>query len=63
MAAMMVAACKERRSPKAILLVTDGYTGWPPRPVGPRVVARLTQVGTAGGVPKWIDRVVLNPLD
>ncbi len=63
MAAMVVAACEERQSPKAILVVTDGYTGWPPKPVGPRVVACLTQAGTAEGVPKWIDSVVLNPAD
>jgi predicted metal-dependent peptidase len=63
MAAMIVAACEERPSPKAILVVTDGYTGWPPRPVGPRVVACLTQTGTAEKVPKWIDSVVLNPAD
>jgi predicted metal-dependent peptidase len=61
MAAMIVAACEERPAPKAILVVTDGYTGWPPKPVGPRVVACLTQVGTAYSVPKWIDSVVLNP--
>ena len=57
------AACEERPSPKAILVVTDGYTGWPPKPVGPRVVACLTQAGTADSVPKWIDSVVLNPED
>ena len=48
---------------KPILVVTDGYTGWPPKPVGPRVVACLTQAGTADSVPKWIDAVVLNPTD
>jgi hypothetical protein len=63
MAAMIVAACAERPSAKAILVVTDGYTGWPPKPVGPRVVACLTQAGTADSVPKWIDSVVLKPVD
>ena len=58
---MIVAACEERPSPKAILVVTDGYTGWPSKPVGPRVVACLTQAGTADSVPKWIDTVLLNP--
>ena len=29
MAAMIVAACEERPAPKAILVVTDRYTGWP----------------------------------
>ena len=61
MAALIVAAAEERPAPKAILVVTDGYTGWPREPVGPRVVACLTQARTAGRVPKWIDTVVLNP--
>ena len=61
MAAMIMAACEERPASKAILVVTDGYTGWPRQPVGPRVVACLTQAGTADSVPKWIDTVVLNP--
>jgi hypothetical protein len=63
MAAMIVAACAERPAPKAILVVTDGYTGWPREPVGPRVVACLAQARTADSVPKWIDAVVLNPED
>ena len=61
MAALIVAAAEERPAPKAILVVTDGYTGWPQKPVGPRVVACLTQARTADSVPKWIDTVVLNP--
>jgi hypothetical protein len=61
MAAMIVAACEERPVPKAILVVTDGYTGWPQKPVGPRVVACLTQSRTTEGVPGWIDTVVLKP--
>ena len=52
MAAMIVAACGERPAAKAILVVTDGYTDWPPNPVGPRVVACLTQAGRADSVPK-----------
>ena len=61
MSAMIVAACKERPAPKAILVVTDGYTGWPREPVRPRVVACLTQASQVGSVPKWIETVVLNP--
>jgi len=63
MTALIVAAAEERPAPKAILVVTDGYTGWPPEPVGPRVVACLTQAETADSVPKWIDTVILNPED
>ena len=61
MAAMIGAACEERPAPKAILVVTDGYTGWPDESVGPRVVACLTRASQADSVPKWIDTVVLNP--
>ena len=61
MAAMIVAAAEERPAPKAILVVTDGYTGWPREPVSPRVVACLTRAGTADSVPEWIDTVILNP--
>jgi predicted metal-dependent peptidase len=63
MAAMIEAACEERPAPKAILVVTDGYTGWPDEPVAPRVVACLTRAGQAASVPTWIDTVVLNPED
>ena len=61
MAALIVAAAKERPAPKAVPVVTDGYTGWPREPVGPRVVTCLTQTRMAERVPKWIDTVVLNP--
>ena len=63
MAAMIVAAAEERPAPKAIPVVTDGFTGWPPEPVGPRVVACLKNAGTADSMPKWIDTVVLNAED
>jgi hypothetical protein len=61
MSALIVAAAEERPAPKAILVATDGCTGWPREPVGPRVVACLTQARTAEHVPNWIDTVVLNP--
>ncbi len=61
MSAMIVAACGERPAPKAVLVVTDGMTDWPPEPVGPRVMACLTQAGWANRVPSWIETVVLNP--
>jgi predicted metal-dependent peptidase len=61
MAAMIVAAAEERPAPKAILVVTDGYTGWPHEPVGPHVMACLTRADTARGVPEWIHTVILNP--
>ncbi len=61
MSALIVAASEERPAPKAILVATDGYTGWPREPVGPRVVACLTQARTADSVPEWIETVVRNP--
>ena len=61
MAAMIEAACEERPAPKAILVVTDGFTGWPSEPVVPRVVACLTRASQAASVPTWINTVVLNP--
>jgi hypothetical protein len=60
---LIVGTAGGRPAPKALLVVPDGYTGWLPKPVGPRVVACLTQAGTADNVPKWIDAVVLKPED
>ena len=61
MSAMILAACEERPAPKAILVVTDGKTGWPSEPVVPRVVAALTRKPHYCPMPpKWIDTVVLN---
>jgi predicted metal-dependent peptidase len=61
MAGLIVAAAEERPAPKAVLVVTDGYTGWPQEPVGPHVMACLTRADTAQGVPEWIHTVILNP--
>jgi hypothetical protein len=63
MAAPIVAACEKRPTSAAILVVADGYTGRPPKPVGPQGAACLTQAGTADRVPNWIDAIVLNPAD
>jgi hypothetical protein len=62
MSALIVAAAEERPAPKAILVVTDGYTGWPREPVGPRVVACLTRKPHYCPMPpQWIDTIALNP--
>jgi predicted metal-dependent peptidase len=61
MAGLIVAAAEERPAPKAILVVSDGYTGWPAKPVGPHVMACLTRASTAERAPDWIQTVVLNP--
>ncbi len=64
MSALIVAAAEERPAPKAILVVTDGETGWPSAPVAPRVVACLTRKPRCCSMPPaWIDTVVLNPVE
>ena len=61
MAGLIVAAAAERPAPKAILVVTDGYTGWPDKPLAPHLMACLTRASTAENMPEWIQTVVLNP--
>ena len=62
MAALIVAAAEERPAPKAILVVTDGYTGWP-KGRGPRVWPASPGCRKPSMPPKWIDTVVLNPAE
>jgi predicted metal-dependent peptidase len=52
-------AAEMRPAPDAIIVVTDGETGWPSREVFPRVVAAITRKNTAHKVPKWIETVVV----
>ena len=52
-------ACGELpKPPDVVVVLTDGYTGWPPRPVpgleSALVIALLTQPETASSVPAWI---------
>jgi predicted metal-dependent peptidase len=62
MSALIAAAAEERPAPKAILVVTDGETGWRSEPVAPRVVACLTRKPCYCPMPpEWIDVVILNP--
>jgi predicted metal-dependent peptidase len=62
MAAMIVAAAEERPAPKAIVVVTDGETGWPSEPVKPMVVVALTRKPRWMSMPpEWCDTVLLNP--
>lgn len=46
-------AAKEDPRPDAIVIITDGYTPWPAEPVGPKVVACITQ-DCGEGPPAWI---------
>ena len=57
MARLVERAAEDR--PDAIVVVTDGWTGWPKLPVQPRVVACLTEEPPGYPVPDWIAKVVL----
>ena len=55
-----------RKHPDAIIVITDGYTPWPPiRPPGntSTVIAVLTQPWTARNVPAWIKAIVITRPD
>ena len=59
---LIVIAAEERPTPKAILVVTDGETAWPGKPVAPHVMACLTRKPQYCAMPPaWIQTVVLNP--
>ena len=49
--------------PAAIIVITDGYTRWPPSPPpGARcVIAALTRSGWMHRVPGWIQAIVITP--
>jgi predicted metal-dependent peptidase len=59
MAAVIEQAAEEKPAPDVILVATDGYTGYPAKPVGPRVVVALTRPDAADSVPSWIKKVVI----
>jgi hypothetical protein len=48
-----------------IVVITDGWTGWPRSKVRPRVVACLTEEPNSDAykVPDWITKVVLHDHD
>jgi len=52
-AAIMTAV--ERSRPDVIVVMTDGYTQWPPEPVGPHVIAAI--INTRQTPPGWIKTV------
>jgi predicted metal-dependent peptidase len=45
--------------PDSIVLITDGYTGWPERQLRARTVVALTDPGWAANVPAWCKTVPL----
>ena len=61
MGALIVHAASQRPIPNAILICTDGWTGWPANPVTPTVVAAITQARNGRyGPPPWIRTVYLH---
>lgn len=63
MDALICEASERKNPPEIILVATDGHTGWPGKPTGPKVLACLTRKRTEASVPDWIERVVLRPED
>lgn len=60
MASAIETAATTRPQPAVIIVITDGYTTWPPtRPPGNRatVIAILTRTNTAKHVPDWITTI------
>ena len=49
--------------PAAIIVITDGYTRWPPSPPpgARRVIAALPRSGWMHRVPGWIQAIVITP--
>lgn len=58
MAAALIQVDKEDH-PDSIVLITDGYTGWPQRQLRARTVVALTDPGWANQVPSWCKTVPL----
>jgi len=56
-----VEAANVERPPDAIILATDGETGWPSSPIGPKVVAAITRRNRSYPVPDWISVVEIDP--
>ena len=54
-----------RRSPAAIIVITDGYTPWPqdPPPGARKVIAALTHTGCINQVPGWIQAIDISDPD
>ncbi len=61
MTRLICEACDQKPAPDAMVVVTDGWTGWPTTPVRPRVVACLTeQPPERYPVPSWASKVMLH---
>ncbi len=52
----------ELESPSIMIVITDGYTGWPaekPENIG-AIIAVLTREGVSDGIPPWIEWIELD---
>lgn len=51
--------CDKTYKPDAIVIITDGFTGWPPKPLRAKVIVALCRPESASQVPKWMTTVHL----
>lgn len=51
--------CDKTYKRGAIVIITDGFTGWPPKPLRARVIVALCRPEWANRVPKWMTTVHL----
>jgi len=63
MAKLVVLASEEKPAPKAIVVLTDGKTDWPSKPVAPKVLVALTRKNDywMSRVPTWMEKLLLKP--
>lgn len=52
-----------KKPPDVVICCTDGYTPWPKKPVGPRVIAAVTQKHKDWPIPDWITTIYIRPGD
>lgn len=60
MSRLLMECAELKPTPQAVIVVTDGYTGWPPSKLPMQVVACLTRNGDKSyPVPDWIRKVAV----
>ena len=63
MGGLIEQAAASRPTPSAIIVVTDGYTGWPSRKTRMPVIVCLTQSSMKDSVPSWMRTLCISPED
>lgn len=61
MGALMLYAAEKFPEADVMIVVSDGYTPWPPKPLRQKCLALLTQKSERGSVPDWIRTVYIRP--